>query len=214
MFPYVILSIDEIMSSLLTVIDKVRERYQKQREEDSELQKPSSVTRLKKLHVNLFESSVFELANLYPTKLIALGLKEEVLAFIGTYKEHFEWCKTMARPFFDENLAFLKDSGHDSIKIQNGPPSSMHSSFQTGMPPSASNGVQTRGKQAGTTTKQDDYFKQIVERTKATIQKKSKMTGFFPSAAVSAEKAPVEQSSTQEDNKAASPSLNFQSLVM
>jgi hypothetical protein len=37
MFPFVILSIEEIMSSLLTVIDKVRERYQKQKEEDVEL---------------------------------------------------------------------------------------------------------------------------------------------------------------------------------
>jgi hypothetical protein len=37
MFPFVILSIDEIMSALLTVVDKVRERYQKQKEEDSDL---------------------------------------------------------------------------------------------------------------------------------------------------------------------------------
>ena len=37
MFPFVILSIEEIMSSLLTVIDKVRERYQKQIEEDTDL---------------------------------------------------------------------------------------------------------------------------------------------------------------------------------
>lgn len=213
MFPFVILSIDEIMSALLTVVDKVRERYQKQKEEDSDLQKPSNVTRLKKLHVNLFESSVFELANLYPSKLIALGLKEEVLAFIATYKERFDWCKTMARPFFDEQPSFIKDSGHDSIKIHNGP-SSMPS-FQTGIPSSVSNGVQTRGgKQAGgTSTKHDDYFKQIVERTKATIQKKSKMSGLFPTAAAS-EKAAKEQASAQEDKKASSPSLNFQSLVM
>jgi hypothetical protein len=39
------------------------------------------------------------------------------------------------------------------------------------------------------------------------------MTGFFPTAAGAAEKAQKEQISTQED-KAASPSLNFQSLVM
>lgn len=88
-------------------------------------------------------------------------------------------------------------------------------SFQTGIPSSVSNGVQTRGgKQAGgTSTKHDDYFKQIVERTKATIQKKSKMSGLFPTAAAS-EKAAKEQASAQEDKKASSPSLNFQSLVM
>jgi hypothetical protein len=40
------------------------------------------------------------------------------------------------------------------------------------------------------------------------------MTGFFPTAGGAAEKGPKEQNSTQEDNKAASPSLNFQSLVM
>ena len=90
-------------------------------------------------------------------------------------------------------------------------------SFQTGIPSSVSNGVQTRGgKQAGgTSTKHDDYFKQIVERTKATIQKKSKMSGLFPNlAAAASEKAAKEQVSTQEDKKASSSSLNFQSLVM
>ena len=65
-------------------------------------------------------------------------MREDLTSFIEKYKEHFTWCKTMSKPFFDDHpLIKMREQSTPSPEIIKLSTDSMINLplYQTSMPP-------------------------------------------------------------------------------